>query len=198
VVRNLDQRGRRLRLLPRVRDDHRDVLAVVQNDIVLERRQRRRTGRGDGPTRQRWRIAVRDDGQYPGCPLGGVHGDVTNSPARHRALHQNRVGQAGKGDVNRISRGARDLEPPVDAISRGADYLSAGRCTHGFGSLAVANARTMVRFASSILKWLCVRALAPVNAISAASRNVSSLALRPVRKCSASIARHGLGGFRLV
>lgn len=52
-------------------------------------------------------------------------------------------------------------------------------------------ARTMVRFASSILKWLCSRALAPVNAISAASRNVSSLAWN---KGCRGARHHGNGG----
>ena len=197
LIRDLDQRRRRVRFFPRLGDDHRDVLAVMQHGVALERRQGLRTDRvSHSPSgwrmRQRGRIEVRDDGQHARCALGGVHRDVTDSPARHRALHQNGVGEAGKVHVDRIGGGTHHLEPPVDAIQRGADDINGGCCAHRFASLAVANARTMVRFASSILKWLCSRATAPANAISAASRNASSVALRPVRICSASIARHGL------
>ena len=187
LVRDLDQRGRRLRLLPRLSDDHRHVLAVVQNDIALEWWQRRwTTERGDRPPRQRWRIDVRDDGQHPRRSLGGVHRDVTDSSARHCALHQNSVGQAGKGDVDRVRGGTHHLEAPVDAISRGTDYFNNGRCTHSFASLAEANARTMVRFASSILKWLCSRATG------SGQRDLGCVAKRVVTRLAAGQAPLGL------
>ena len=144
----------------------------MQHGVALEWRQRLRTVLRDWPKRQRGRIEVRDDGQNARCALGSVHRNVTDAPAGYRALHQSRVRETGKVHVDRVGGGTHHLEPPVDAISRGADYINCGCCAHTFASLAVANARTMVRFASSILKWLCSRATAPANAISAASRNV--------------------------
>jgi hypothetical protein len=150
-------------------DDHRHMLAVVQHDVALEWGQRRWTPqRGDRRPRQRWRIDVRDDGQHPRRSLGGVHRDVTDSSARHGAVHQHRVDQAGKGDVDWVGGGPHHLEAPVDTISRRSDDTTGGCRAHTFASLAVANARTMVRFANAILKWLCARPTAPVNAISAA------------------------------
>src|SRR4029077_8613565 len=137
-------------------------------------------------------IEVRDDDHNARCALGSIHGNVTDAPADDRALHQSRAREAGKVHVDGVGGGARHLESPVDAIQRGADDITGGRCAHIFASLAVAKARTMERFASSILNPLCSRATAPASAISAASRNASSLALRPARLCSASIARHGL------
>ena len=104
--------------------------------------------------RQPGRIDVRDDGQHARCALGGIDRDVEDSPARHGALHQNRMGQAGKGHIDRIGGGTHHLQAPVYTIHRGADDIN-DRCrAHRFASLAVANARTMVRFPSSILKWL--------------------------------------------
>ena len=155
LIRDLDQRRCRIRFFPGFGDDHRDVLAVVQHVVALEWRQRLRADFRRWPTRQRGRIAVRDDGQDSRCALGRFHRDVTDSPARHGASHQNGVGDAGKGHIDRISGGAHYLEPPVDAIPRSADDATRGCCAHRFASLAVANARTMVRFASSILNWLC-------------------------------------------
>jgi len=96
----------------------------MQNDIALERRQRRRTERRHRPPRQRRRVDVRDDRENARRPLGGVHRDVTDAPARHCALHQNSVGQAGKGDVDRVRGGTHHLQVPVDTISRGTDYFS--------------------------------------------------------------------------
>ena len=45
LIRDLDQRRRRVRFFPRLGDDHRDVLAVMQHGVALERRQGLRTDR---------------------------------------------------------------------------------------------------------------------------------------------------------
>jgi hypothetical protein len=126
----------------------------MQHGVALERRQRLRADRCGWRKRQRGRVEVRDDGQNARCALSSVHRDVTDAPTDDRALHQSRVREAGKGDVDRVGGGTHHLEQAVHAIARSADDISSGRCTHGFTSLAVAHARTMVRFASSILKWL--------------------------------------------
>src|SRR5207344_1654458 len=120
-----------------------------------------------------------------------IDGDVEDSPARHGAPDQNCAGDTGRLYIDRIGGGTRHLEPAVNAVQGSADDIKYGCGAHRFASLAVANARTMVRLASSILKWLCSRATAPASAISAASRNPSSVAFRPIRICSAWTARHG-------
>ena len=78
------------------------------------------------PRRQRGRIDVRDDGQNARCALGSVHRNVADSPARHGALHQNSVGEARKGHIDRIGGGTHHLETPVDPIQRGADDTNGG------------------------------------------------------------------------
>src|SRR4030095_10084115 len=182
----------RIRFLLSFGDDHRDVLAIMQHGIALEWRQRLWTDLRGWPMRQARRIQMCNDGENARRALGGVHRNVTDSTARYGARHQNSGGESGERDGDGIGGGTRHLETPVNPIQRSADDASGGCCSaHTFASLAVANARTMVRFASSILKWLCSRATAPANAISAASRNAASVALRRARICSASTARHG-------
>ena len=53
--------------------------------------------------------------------------DVTDSPARHRALQQSSLGHPGQRHVDRIRRRAHDLEPGVHAISLLCSYVRVSR-----------------------------------------------------------------------
>src|SRR5260370_101045 len=89
-----------------------------------------------------------------------------------------------------IGRASGHLERAVDA----AHCLSNDR-HHACSACCVASVsvRTSARLASSILKSLCPRPIAPASAASAAARNCAVVAGCPISAACASAERHGLG-----
>src|SRR5436305_11305059 len=112
-------------------------------------------------------------------PFG--HGAANGHGMRH-ALHGVVSGVAGLSGNFQVSIFSAD--PRTYGCAH--DWPSALDCT------ALASARTMARFASSILNPLYLCATAGFMAASAAAWKVLSSAALPVRTCSASGERHGL------
>ena len=100
-------------------------VAVVHNPVVLQWGGCRR---GVGPGRRTLDesgcVLVRDhraDARH-GLRLRGVDGPHGSS--RDRGLHQDGMGEIGKGEIRRVMCGARHLERPVDPIDGIADELA--------------------------------------------------------------------------
>ena len=63
--------------------------------------------------------------QHAGHFFGGAHIERTNAPLADGALHRHRVREIGKMVIDRVARGARGLQRPVDARHSGADDVCA-------------------------------------------------------------------------
>ncbi len=188
LVVDLDQPRRGRRLLRCLRHHDGDVLAVMQDAVVLQR-WRRPGGQRAGRARQPWRILVRDHGEHTGRHTGRRRVDAADLPGRHRRLDQRGVREVGEAEVGWVGRRTRHLERPIDPVKPGTDHRHRPRGGHDTASAAppatADSALITVRRASSTLKALPGSGAAPSSAASAAARKVPAVAGAPRRTSSA-------------
>ena len=154
VVRDADERGRVLRALERVGDDQRDRLARVVHDVVLQReealarrglaeqrRQQVRRRRRSGPS-ERWSSTA----STPSARQRRLGVDRRDAPGGDRRADDRQLDRAGRCELGRVARRARDLRAAVDARHRRSD---------GAHRSASVRPRTAARAASSTLNALC-------------------------------------------
>jgi hypothetical protein len=120
IVGHGDQPRGLVGLLRRVRHDDGDVLPVVQDAVVLQRRGRRKAERAGGCAAQARRVEVGDDRLHAVDRRCGVDVDLEDSPCGDRAAYERGVRHVGEGDVGRVGRRSGDLQGPVDAIDGSA------------------------------------------------------------------------------
>jgi hypothetical protein len=189
LVAKLDKPCSRARRLEGLRNDERNRLVVIANQIVGENGSGalKRCGnivqlrRAEG--RLSRRVSVRHHMEHTGHALGGGCIDVGDAPLGDGRTDDKAIGwPAAFGVFISIDRPAGDLQRALNAVDRPSDELISGgidRCCGGRRcvrrhdspqacSAAWASVYRRVRFANAILKSLWPWPLASRSAISAA------------------------------
>jgi hypothetical protein len=117
LIAYLDKRGGVLGTLQGIGDNHRDVLAVVINLLILKQRD------GDGvPARlglgKPHRIIGSKDREHAGHRLGCAEIETGNAAAGDSALHEDAIGGVVDIEFGGIFRAAGDFEPAVTPVDR--------------------------------------------------------------------------------
>ena len=109
-----------------LRDDDRDRLAAVEDDVGVHQRQRTGVGLSCGHAR----IAV-NDRDHPGQRLGGARVDTEDTTATDRCADDRRIGNAVGRTFIRIVRDPGDLRRPLDPVKPEPEnaLLRAGQAT---------------------------------------------------------------------
>src|ERR1700675_1758828 len=122
AVRDLDRVCGRHRLLERVRDRERDVLAVIADHIVLERgprlvevRHLRIEAKSDRCAKQPADVVAQEDRAHTRHLLGGTRVDLLNFSAGDRGADGNRVQHVWEMVVRRVHGLPAHLKRAVDA-----------------------------------------------------------------------------------
>src|SRR5262249_1402739 len=118
-------------------------------------------------------VLVSEHAQHAGETQGRLRVDAKDLAPGDLARHDMAVHEARNGVVSGISRCSRHLGRPVDSVDRLPDHADV------FAPAAWTRARTMARFANSILKSLWPHPRAPRSIASAAIQKFSRVAGRP-------------------
>src|SRR5436190_4025160 len=196
-------------VLKAVGHDDSDGLAMIVHLIVLKRLKRAAYLGVHQRLGLIWkdnfvRIAMRDHGEHAGSLLCRSGIDLGNLPLSNGAQNEHAVGHILDLEFSGVSSATRHLEPAIHATHWRPDrllhighftspcrmHLQFAGCAYSIFP-ALVRARTMTRFASSILNALCFCALAPSSAAFAAVTYASSPGLFPTSAFSASAERHG-------
>src|SRR5215471_7342737 len=129
---------------------------------------------------------MREHAQHAGESQGRRRVDAQDLAPGDLARHDMAVNEVRNLVVSGISRCSRHLGSSVDSADRRPDHADAS------APAAWTRARTMPRFASSILKSLWPNPRAPRSIASAAIQKFSPVAGRPCRSASTCSSRHGL------
>src|SRR6185369_1736156 len=181
-----------------VSHDESDVLAVVSDLVVFERRPaletdaietRRRSG-----TKDLADIRAMKNFTYARHLLSRCDIERDQFAIRDRRLHWNAVEHSREVEVGSVLGQSCDLAWSIDAQRVASDrrwLCSCHDCSSNQAAAAVRTAYVMQRFANSILNLFSLCGFAPCNAASAAWRKVASFAGLPVSAASASGERQG-------
>ena len=119
VVRHANRIGGSLGSLERVRHSERDVLAVVANDIVLERRAPLFADAfhplSQGRAQHLANVLAMKDRAHTGHLLGRARIEFDNPAVGDRRLDRNGIQQPGKVEVGGVLRLSAHLHRAIDA-----------------------------------------------------------------------------------